>query len=236
MVVKYRNNLPREVVEYIKVLKRQVDLVLRDMFSGALGSVRLMIGLHDVKGLFWYQWFYGNFLNSLEEEARKIVSVCIKLSQNLKKLRGDRIFCKYKNIWDYPQLRCLQVALISDTKNKLNGLVWFGFFTENQHGHVERSRATICCEWSFKNLSMVCKQTMVCKQQKISPYSLSCVSGQIAVDRFTMRNQDVKCSGLLGMELHHRILLPPRAVGAEGRLQPKNWHTKQMTSGPTGRE
>jgi len=53
-VIKLWNRLPREVVESpsLEAFKRRVDMGLGTWFSGKLGSVRLMVGLHDLKGLF----------------------------------------------------------------------------------------------------------------------------------------------------------------------------------------
>ncbi|KAK4823560.1 hypothetical protein QYF61_003304 [Mycteria americana] len=53
-VVKCWKRLPREVVESpsLEVCKGRVDVALRDVFSGGLGSVTSMVGLNDLKGLF----------------------------------------------------------------------------------------------------------------------------------------------------------------------------------------
>jgi len=53
-IFKHWNMLPRKAVESssLEIFKRHVDRVLGTWFSGGLGSVRLMVGLEDLKGLF----------------------------------------------------------------------------------------------------------------------------------------------------------------------------------------
>jgi len=48
-----------ELVESsLEVIKRQVDVVVRVLFSCGLGSVRFMVGLDHIKGLFQPKQFY----------------------------------------------------------------------------------------------------------------------------------------------------------------------------------
>ena len=51
--MRYFHKLPKEVVESpsLEVLKKRVDVALRDMVSGHGGYV-LMVGLDDLSGLF----------------------------------------------------------------------------------------------------------------------------------------------------------------------------------------
>ena len=51
-LVKHWNRLPSEVVEFVEVFKRHVDMALRAWFSSGAQKVRLMIGLSDLEGLF----------------------------------------------------------------------------------------------------------------------------------------------------------------------------------------
>jgi len=66
-VVKPCNWLLSEMVESpsLKVFKRPIDVVLRDIVQWPLRSARLMVGLDDLKGLFQPKRFYGFILNAI---------------------------------------------------------------------------------------------------------------------------------------------------------------------------
>lgn len=51
-MVGIRNRLPKDGVPVLEVFKGCGDVVLRGMVSGGLGSIRLMVGHGDLKGLF----------------------------------------------------------------------------------------------------------------------------------------------------------------------------------------
>lgn len=69
-VVKHWKMLLREVVELSFLLggiKRHADVALRDTVSGVLGSVCLMVGVDNFKGLFQPKRFYDS-----KEEIPKV--------------------------------------------------------------------------------------------------------------------------------------------------------------------
>ena len=54
-VIKHCKRLPGKVVvsPFLEVFTKSVEVTLRDMvYSSGLGSVRLMVGLNDLKGFF----------------------------------------------------------------------------------------------------------------------------------------------------------------------------------------
>lgn len=65
-VVRYWNRLLKKVVKSpsLEVFKRYVDVALRDMVDQWICSVRRIVGLDDLRGLFKPKQFYGSIISS----------------------------------------------------------------------------------------------------------------------------------------------------------------------------
>lgn len=53
-----------------------VGMALRDIIYGGLGSIRLMIGHNDLKGLFQHKYFCDSTINQRQESLNQMFALC----------------------------------------------------------------------------------------------------------------------------------------------------------------
>lgn len=77
-LVKHCKGLTKDVVESLslEIFRRHVGMALRDIIYGGLGSIRLMIGHNDLKGLFQHKYFCDSMINQKQESLNQMFALC----------------------------------------------------------------------------------------------------------------------------------------------------------------
>lgn len=77
-LVKHCKGLTKDVVESLslEIFRRHVGMALRDIIYGGLGSIRLMIGHNDLKGLFQQKYFFDSTINQRQESLNQMFALC----------------------------------------------------------------------------------------------------------------------------------------------------------------